>query len=71
MTVAFREANNQVVLDEIPFRRYYGSADATSLFLPLAGAYFDLTGSLPSATAARLFGLPQIMSGRCRPRSRF
>jgi glycogen debranching enzyme len=31
-------------LDEIPFRRYYGSVDATPLFIVLAGAYFDLTG---------------------------
>ncbi len=31
-------------LDEIPFRRYYGSVDATPLFILLAGAYFDLTG---------------------------
>ena len=30
-------------LDEIPFGRYYGSADATPLFVMLAAAYFDRT----------------------------
>ena len=33
-------------LDEIPFRRYYGTVDATPLFIGLAGAYFDRTGDL-------------------------
>jgi glycogen debranching enzyme len=31
---------------EVPFRRYYGSVDATPLFVMLAGAYFDRTGDL-------------------------
>jgi glycogen debranching enzyme len=31
-------------LDEIPFRRYYGTVDATPLFVGLAGAYFERTG---------------------------
>jgi glycogen debranching enzyme len=31
-------------LDEIPFRRYYGTVDATPLFLFLAAAYFERTG---------------------------
>jgi glycogen debranching enzyme len=31
-------------LDEIPFRRYYGSVDATPLFVLLAGAYYQRTG---------------------------
>jgi glycogen debranching enzyme len=31
-------------LGEVPFGRYYGSADATPLFVVLAGAYFDRTG---------------------------
>jgi glycogen debranching enzyme len=31
-------------LDEIPFGRYYGSADATPLFVMLADAYYDRTG---------------------------
>lgn len=33
-------------LDEIPFRRYYGTVDATPLFVGLAGAYYDRTGDL-------------------------
>ncbi|MBX6324913.1 MAG: amylo-alpha-1,6-glucosidase [Chthoniobacterales bacterium] len=32
------------VLGEIPFRRYYGSVDATPLFVLLAGAYYRCTG---------------------------
>jgi glycogen debranching enzyme len=31
-------------LDEIPFRRYYGTADATPLFVVLAEAYYARTG---------------------------
>jgi glycogen debranching enzyme len=31
-------------LGEIPFGKYYGSADATPLFVVLAAAYFDRTG---------------------------
>ncbi len=33
-------------LDEIPFRCYYGTIDATPLFVALAGAYYDRTGDL-------------------------
>ncbi len=33
-------------LGEIPFGRYYGSADATPLFVMLASAYFDRTSDL-------------------------
>lgn len=33
-------------LDEVPFRRYYGTVDATPLFVALAGAYFERTGDL-------------------------
>jgi glycogen debranching enzyme len=33
-------------LNEIPFRRYYGTIDATPLFIGLAGAYFARTGDL-------------------------
>jgi glycogen debranching enzyme len=32
------------VLREVPFGRYYGSVDATPLFVMLAGAYFERTG---------------------------
>jgi glycogen debranching enzyme len=34
-------------LGEVPFGRYYGSVDATPLFLVLAGAYFDRTADRP------------------------
>jgi glycogen debranching enzyme len=34
-------------LHEIPFGRYYGSVDATPLFVMLAGAYYRRTGDLP------------------------
>jgi len=33
-------------LGEVPYRRYYGSADATPLFLMLAAAYFARTGDI-------------------------
>ncbi|HEY4542540.1 MAG TPA: amylo-alpha-1,6-glucosidase [Noviherbaspirillum sp.] len=33
-------------LNEIPFRRYYGTIDATPLFVALAGAYYERTGDL-------------------------
>jgi len=34
------------ILDEVPFRRYYGTVDATPLFVALAGAYYERTGDL-------------------------
>ncbi len=40
-------------LGEVPFRRYYGSADSTPLFAMLAGAYLERTGDL--ATIRRLW----------------
>lgn len=33
-------------LGEIPFKMYYGTIDATPLFIGLAGAYFERTGDL-------------------------
>ncbi|HJU71681.1 MAG TPA: amylo-alpha-1,6-glucosidase [Paucimonas sp.] len=33
-------------LDEVPFRHYYGTVDATPLFVGLAGAYYERTGDL-------------------------
>lgn len=36
-----------VALGEIPFGRYYGSVDATPLFVVLAGAYYERTADLP------------------------
>ncbi|MGV3656270.1 MAG: glycogen debranching N-terminal domain-containing protein [Noviherbaspirillum sp.] len=34
------------ILEEIPFRHYYGTVDATPLFIGLAGAYYERTGDL-------------------------
>jgi glycogen debranching enzyme len=34
------------MLGEVPFRRYYGSVDATPLFVMLAGAYLQRTGDV-------------------------
>src|SRR5215472_16692162 len=39
----FRD-DEMAVLDEVPFRRYHGSIDATPLFVMLAGAYYRRTG---------------------------
>jgi glycogen debranching enzyme len=38
-------------LGEVPFRHYYGSVDATPLFVMLAGMYFDRTGDLGTIAA--------------------
>ena len=38
-------------LGEVPFRRYYGSIDATPLFVILAGAYLDRTDDAESIRA--------------------
>ncbi|MGC1952453.1 MAG: amylo-alpha-1,6-glucosidase [Gammaproteobacteria bacterium] len=40
-------------LGEVPFRQYYGSVDATPLFVVLAGAYYDRTGD--SALVRRIW----------------
>ena len=45
-------------LGEIPFGRYYGSADATPLFVMLASAYFERTGD--AALVDRLW--PHILA---------
>ncbi len=45
-------------LGEVPFRRYYGSADVTPLFVMLAGLYHERTGDLD--TIARLW--PNIIA---------
>jgi glycogen debranching enzyme len=39
----FRE-DEMATLGEVPFRRYYGSIDATPLFVMLTGAYYKRTG---------------------------
>ena len=36
--------SEMAVLKEVPFGRYYGSVDATPLFVLLAGAYYERTG---------------------------
>jgi glycogen debranching enzyme len=36
-------ADEMATLGEVPFRRYYGSIDATPLFIMLAGAYYQRT----------------------------
>src|SRR5690606_32015736 len=33
-----------VALNELPFKKYYGTIDATPLFIMLAGAYYQRTG---------------------------
>jgi glycogen debranching enzyme len=38
-------------LGEVPFARYYGSVDATPLFVVLAGAHYERTGDLAFAAA--------------------
>ena len=38
-------------LGEVPFRLYYGSVDATPLFVLLAGLYLDRTGDLETIRA--------------------
>jgi glycogen debranching enzyme len=41
-----RRHGEMALLGEVPFRRYYGSVDATPLYLQLAGLYYDRTGDL-------------------------
>jgi glycogen debranching enzyme len=39
-----RRGGEMAVLGEVPFGRYYGTIDATPLFVVLAGAYYERTG---------------------------
>ena len=39
-----RRLGEMAQLGEVPFRRYYGTVDATPLFVMLAGQYYDRTG---------------------------
>ncbi|HEX5056991.1 MAG TPA: amylo-alpha-1,6-glucosidase [Gammaproteobacteria bacterium] len=39
-------SGEMAALGEIPFSRYYGTVDATPLFIMLAGAYYERTGDL-------------------------
>ena len=54
-------------LGEVPFGRYYGSVDATPLFVMLAGAYFQRTGDLD--LIARLW--PNVDCGPRLDRDRY
>jgi glycogen debranching enzyme len=49
-----RRSGEMANLGEVPFGFYYGSVDATPLFIMLAGQYFERTGDL--ATIERLWG---------------
>jgi glycogen debranching enzyme len=46
-----RRFGELAALGEVPFRRYYGSVDATPLFVMLAGSYFERTGDLATMRA--------------------
>ena len=46
-----RRLGEMANLGEVPFRRYYGSVDATPLFLLLAGMYFERTGDMETIAA--------------------
>jgi glycogen debranching enzyme len=48
-----RRSCEMAQLGEIPFRRYYGTVDATPLFVMLAGLYFERTGDV--ATLERIW----------------
>ena len=39
-------SGEMAALKEMPFGSYYGSVDATPLFVALAGAYYERTGDL-------------------------
>jgi glycogen debranching enzyme len=43
-------AGEMAALGEVPFHLYYGTVDATPLFVLLAGAYLDRTGDLETIT---------------------
>jgi Glycogen debranching enzyme len=42
-----RRTNESANMGEVPFAQYYGSVDATPLFVMLAGAYYVRTGDRP------------------------
>jgi glycogen debranching enzyme len=44
-------SGEMAALNEMPYGKYYGSVDATPLFVLLAGAYYDRTGDLSSVEA--------------------
>ena len=46
-----RRHGEMAILREVPFRLYYGTVDATPLFVMLAGMYFERTGDLATIRA--------------------
>ena len=46
-----RRLGEMAQLGEVPFRRYYGTIDATPLFVMLAGQYYDRTGDRETLAA--------------------
>jgi glycogen debranching enzyme len=46
-------SGEMAILGEVPFRQYYGSVDATPLFVMLAGMYVQRTGDLDTIGALR------------------
>lgn len=46
-----RRQGEMALLGEVPFRRYYGTVDATPLFVMLAGMYFERTGDRDTIAA--------------------
>jgi glycogen debranching enzyme len=44
-------SGEMAMLGEVPFRRYYGSVDATPLFVMLAGLYLQRTGDIDTIRA--------------------
>jgi glycogen debranching enzyme len=46
-----RRLGEMALTGEVPFRLYYGTVDATPLFVMLAGQYFERTGDRPTVAA--------------------
>jgi glycogen debranching enzyme len=46
-----RRQGEMAMLGEVPFRRYYGTVDATPLYVMLAGMYYERTGDRDTITA--------------------
>jgi glycogen debranching enzyme len=46
-----RRQGEMALLGEVPFRRYYGTVDATPLYIMLAGMYFERTGDRDTIAA--------------------
>src|SRR4051794_27730973 len=57
-------------LGEVPFGRYYGTVDATPLFVMLVGEYFARTGDLATIRALwpNVMGALNWIDPRWRPR---